>query len=86
MTEALAESTRLWDLAARNSTAWGEKEFFQRQSGKYSIDTFNPVVHVRGEQTVNLTNTMLLEPRILNLTRSRSPLVQLAVRKHWQYI
>jgi hypothetical protein len=47
MAEALAQNTRLWDLAARNSTTHGETRFFYRQDAKYSMSANNALVHVR---------------------------------------
>lgn len=47
MAEALAQNTRLWDLAARNSTLHGETRFFYRQDAKYSMSANNALVHVR---------------------------------------
>ncbi|KAK5070245.1 hypothetical protein LTR64_002084 [Lithohypha guttulata] len=47
MAEALAQNSRLWDLAARNSTLRGETRFHYRQGAKYSMSSKNALVHVR---------------------------------------
>jgi hypothetical protein len=81
--EALAENTRLWDLAARDATEGGQRRFFFRKAANYFINSLNPVVHVRCEQTMNLTNTTSVQPQFPNFAVDGYPLVSVS-NSSWQ--
>lgn len=65
--EALAQNTRLWDLAARNSTSHGETKFFYRTDTIYSMNSHNPLVHVRCEEPITIGNNSPSIPQFPNL-------------------
>lgn len=83
MAEALAENTRLWDLAARYATERGENRFFYRREADYTMNSSNPIVHVRCAQAMNLTNTTSVEPQFPNFAADGYPAVPVS-DSSWQ--